>query len=101
MFQPDRAVNVQLERCHLKYLGGISIIELCRFSEDVKYVFGYIKKLFLVACDDWNHVPTEVLDSKPIRIHLGYTKGLYMYNSLVIGVNISMLLFYILYTHLS
>ena len=54
------------------------------FTKDVKWVFGFTKKYFREARNDWNHVPIEGLVSKPLKIHLGSTDRFQMYTSLLI-----------------
>ena len=48
------------------------------FSEGVKCVLGFTDKFFRVSHDDLNHVLMEGLGSKPLRIHLEFTKDVYM-----------------------
>ena len=71
------------------------------FSEGVKCVFSSTEKLFYVASDDLNHVPMEGLGLKPLRIHLGYTKGVYIQSGLLIDARITITLFYMLYMGLA
>ena len=44
------------------------------FSGGLEFVFGFTKKFSRVACDDLDHVLVKVLGSKPLRIHLGFSK---------------------------
>ena len=44
------------------------------FFKGVKCVFGFTDKCFCVSRDDLDYVIMEGLGSKPLRIHLEYTK---------------------------
>ena len=80
-------VEIKILRRYLYLLNHVT------FSRGVKCVFVFTKKFFCVARDDLNHVPMEVLGSKPLIIHLEYNKYVYMYTRIVIYDKVMMTLF--------
>ena len=67
------------------------------FSEGVKFVFGSSKKCLCVACNDLNNALMKGLGLNPLITHLGYTKDVYIYTSLMPDNKFVMTLFYIVY----
>ena len=85
-------------KIYWRYLG---LLNRATFPRSVKCIFGFTEKFFHLARDDLNHVPMEGLGLKPLRIHLGYTKGVYIQAGLLIDARITITLFYMLYMGLA
>ena len=66
------AVELKIPRKYLDFLNHAT------FYDGVNFVLGLTYKRFRVARYDLNHVPMEILVSKPVKNHLGSTKDLYM-----------------------
>ena len=49
---------------------SVGFLNCVKCYESVKSVFGFTKKFFCVACNDFNHITTEGREYKPLGIHL-------------------------------
>ena len=64
-----------METVELKFTSRYTdYLNRATLSEGVECVFRFTKKCFRVDPDDLNHIPMEILGSKPLIIHLGFAK---------------------------